>query len=159
MNTKRFIALSGSLAALLALPISGAAKASEFLAAQSYGGNSTAELTVTVTGLETEDGQIMVGLYNTENGFKTEQEFMGQTQSVSGDSVSLTFDDLPVGRYAIKVFHDKDSDNSLDTNVLGIPSEPYGFSNNASDPFSAPEWSETEFMLPRGRMTQTINLS
>ena len=159
MNTKRFIALSGGLAALLALPINGVAKASEFLAAQSHGGTSTAALTVTVTGLDSDDGQIMVGLYDTESGFETEQEFMGQTKTVSGDSVSLTFDDLPVGRYAVKVFHDEDSDNALDTNVLGIPSEPYGFSNNASDPFSAPEWSEAEFMLPRGRMTQTIDLS
>jgi uncharacterized protein (DUF2141 family) len=158
MNTKRFIALSGVLAAALALPIGGTAKSSEFLAAQSFGSSATSKLIVEVEGLETLQGTIMVGLYDTEAGFESEEEFRGQTVSVSAETTRITFEEVPVGDYALKVFHDEDADGALDTNVLGIPSEPYGFSNNASDPFSAPEWSETRFALPYGRMTQSISL-
>ncbi|MGB3457619.1 MAG: DUF2141 domain-containing protein [Litorimonas sp.] len=157
MNTKRFLALSATLAAALALPLG--TEASEFLAAQSAGGSGvSSQLTVAVEGLDTTDGQILIGLFDTEDGFETEAELIGRTVPVSGTTTKIVFEDLPVGDYAIKVFHDEDADGELDTNVLGIPSESYGFSNNASDPFSAPEWDETRFSLPRGQMTHTIDL-
>lgn len=159
MNTKRFIALAGALAATLALPIGGSAKASEFLAAQSQGGSSYAKLVLRVEGLSGPDGQLLIGLYDTETGFQTGQEFIGKTVKVDDTAVEVVFENLLVGRYAFKVFHDANSDGQLNSNFMGIPSESYGFSNNASDPFSAPEWKETRFSLPRGRMTQTIDLN
>lgn len=158
MKTKRFIALSGALAAILALPLSGAAEASEFFAAQSQSGAAYADLTIDVKGLDNAKGDILIGLYNSEDGFKSEDEMRGQAVPVNAKTVKVTFDNLPVGRYAVKVFHDIDKDGKLDTDLFGIPSEPYGFSRDASDPFSAPEWAEARFILPAGRMTQTINL-
>ena len=101
-------------------------------------------LTVTVVGLEG-DGQLLVGLYDSEAGFEAENDKMGRTVNVTGPEAVVRFD-VPPGDYALKVFHDEDSDGKLDT-TLGIPSEPYGFSNNASDPFSAPEWDETRFSV------------
>ncbi len=156
--TKRSIALAGALAAALALPLGAKAQTSAFLAAQSAGGTAASKLILKVEGLESRQGQLLVGLYDTESGFEAEQETIGKTVPVDGETTQIVFDGLPVGNYAIKVFHDEDGDSELDTNGLGIPSEPYGFSNNASDPFSAPEWEETKFSLPNGRMTQTIDL-
>jgi len=158
MKTKRFIALSSLLAASLALPFGGAAKGSEFLAAQSVGGTITSELSVNVKGIQSNEGTIMIGLYNGEDDFEAEQALIGRAVPVSGESARITFEALPIGNYALKVFHDEDSDGVLDRNGFGLPSEAYGFSNNASDPFSAPEWSEAQFSLPRGRMIQTIDL-
>jgi uncharacterized protein (DUF2141 family) len=37
---------------------------------------------------------------------------------------------LDPGQYAIILFHDENGNGKLDTNALGVPSEPYGFSNN-----------------------------
>jgi uncharacterized protein (DUF2141 family) len=34
------------------------------------------------------------------------------------------------GRYAIAVFHDTNGNGKLDRNVIGLPQEPYGFSND-----------------------------
>lgn len=159
MKTKRFIALASALAASLALPFGGTAKASEFLAAQSQGGAAQSSLVLKVEGLETARGQLLIGLYNSENGYETREEMIGRVVPVSNDTAIIRFEQIPVGQYAIKVFHDEDNDGKLDKGAFGIPSEAYGFSNNASDPFSAPEWSETRFSLPRGQMTQTIKLS
>ena len=157
MNAKRTLFLAAAMAATLALPFGGTAQGSEFLAAQSRGGSTMAQLTVRVTGLQVATGQVLVGLYDSEDGFEAEQDMRGETVDVTGSEAEITFRNLPVGDYALKVFHDEDGDGKLDT-TLGIPSEPYGFSNNASDPFSAPEWDETRFTLPRGRMTQVIDL-
>ncbi|MGB6231694.1 MAG: DUF2141 domain-containing protein [Litorimonas sp.] len=158
MNTKRFLALSAALAVALALPV-GSLKASEAPSTQTVGGTAASQLVLDIVGLETREGQVLVGLYDTENGFETEVERLGRTEPVGGDAARIVFDGLPSGDYALKVFHDEDSDGELDTNFLGIPTEPYGFSNNASDPFSAPEWSETKFRLEGGRTTHVIDLN
>jgi uncharacterized protein (DUF2141 family) len=34
------------------------------------------------------------------------------------------------GRYAIAVFHDLNGNGKLDRNFIGLPQEPYGFSND-----------------------------
>ena len=109
--------------------------------------DGSSSLTVRITGLKDEDGEVLVGLYNTKAGFESENDVMGRTVPVNARTESVTFNGIPAGDYALKVFHDEDSDGKLDTGLMGIPSEPYGFSNDASDPFSAPEWEETMFTV------------
>lgn len=48
---------------------------------------------------------------------------------------TVTFDGIPPGAYAIKMFQDANRNEKFDTNWLGLPSERYGFSNNAR-----PDW-------------------
>ena len=72
--------------------------------------------------------------------------------------MTLSFDNLAEGHYAIKLFHDQNDDGELDTDLFGIPSEPYGFSNNASDPFSAPEWTEAKFRVSDPNTEHRISL-
>lgn len=158
MKRTKFLAVSAAFATLLALPLGGKAQSSAFLDVQSAGGQSYSELTVEVRGLASASGNVLVGVYESQTAFEEEQAFRGEQVSASTGTVLISFDKLPVGDYAIKVFHDQNSDGELDRNPLGMPSEPYGFSKNASDPFSAPEWSEAKFALPRGRMTQMIDL-
>ena len=45
--------------------------------------------------------------------------------------MSYTFKNLSEGDYAIKLYHDENDNGLLDTNLVGLPSEGYGFSNNA----------------------------
>ena len=158
MKKKKFLVVSAAFATLLALPLGGKAQSSAFLNVQAAGGTVHSELTLSVRGLESSSGNVLVGLYDSESSFEQEQAIQGKTVAASQGTVEVVFEDLPVGRYAIKVFHDQNADGALDTNALGIPSEPYGFSRNASDPFSQPEWSEAKFSLPRGKMTQAIDL-
>jgi len=52
---------------------------------------------------------------------------------------------LEPGRYAVQVVQDRDSDGKLDTNMLGIPSEPVGFSRNAVGRFGPPKFDSAAF--------------
>ena len=133
------------------------AQAAEPSAGMGEAARPTSQLTLEVRGISKLRGQLMVGLYDDEAGFENEVELQGRTIPITSETQRITFDRLPVGRYAIKVFHDKDADGKLDT-TFGIPSEPYGFSNNASDPFSAPEWKETRFRLDAQPTTHVIDL-
>ncbi len=49
---------------------------------------------------------------------------------VVGDTVRVTLHDMPSGDYAVKLFHDANGNGEMDANMLGIPKEGYGFSNN-----------------------------
>ena len=54
---------------------------------------------------------------------------------------SVTFTGLAPGRYAVNGFHDTDGDGELDTNLLGIPTEGYGFGNGAAGSFGPPDFT------------------
>ena len=88
-----------------------------------------AELTVSVTGIQQAGGQLVVGLYASGEDWDAGSAAAGQYVPVEGDSVSFTFADLPAGTYGIKLYHDVDGDGDMDTNLMGIPTEPFGFSN------------------------------
>ena len=44
------------------------------------------------------------------------------------------------GRYAVRAFADENGNGKLDTNLLGMPTERYGFSNDAKGNRGAPDF-------------------
>ena len=75
---------------------------------------------------------------------------------VSKSEEVITFSDLPDGEYAIKLFHDENDNKKLDFNMLGIPKESYGFSNNVGQ-FGQPDYKEAKFTVKENTMID-INL-
>ena len=61
------------------------------------------------------------------------------------DQLRASLSDLPAGQYAVSCYHDLNGNGVLDKNWFGIPSEPYGFSNDARPSFRAPTWEESRF--------------
>jgi uncharacterized protein (DUF2141 family) len=68
------------------------------------------------------------------------------------------FEDIPPGTYALAVIHDENMNGKLDTNWLGIPTEGYGFSNDAKALLSAPSFSDASFQYDGGTLDLTISL-
>lgn len=64
--------------------------------------------------------------------------------------------ELPKGQYAVRVFHDANSNKKLDIGLFG-PEEVYGFSNNARGWFGPPELSKQLFNLEQD-LTLSIKL-
>ncbi len=58
--------------------------------------------------------------------------------SIDGNHAVLRFDNLPMGRYAVAVIHDENSNKKLDRNFLRVPKEGFGFANNPHVGLSAP---------------------
>ena len=71
----------------------------------------------------------------------------------------FTFRHVRPGFYAIKMFQDINRNGKFDTDLLGLPLEPYGFSNNAKPILSEPGFSATRFRVGRGQTVITIRLS
>ena len=68
------------------------------------------------------------------------------------------FEDIPRGTYALAVVHDENMNGKLDTNWLGIPTEGYGFSNDATAFAGAPSFSAASFRYDGRNRDMTISL-
>jgi acyl-CoA reductase-like NAD-dependent aldehyde dehydrogenase/uncharacterized protein (DUF2141 family) len=66
--------------------------------------------------------------------------------------------ELPPATYAVSVYEDLNSNHKLDHNLIGIPREPVGASNNPSSRFGSPHFEECSFHLGYTAQTITINL-
>jgi uncharacterized protein (DUF2141 family) len=66
---------------------------------------------------------------------------------------------VPTGTYALQVFQDDNSNNTLDTNWLGLPTEPVGFSGQVSR-YGKPKFADAAISIPSGtQVSSTISLS
>jgi uncharacterized protein (DUF2141 family) len=84
------------------------------------------KLHIRVTGIKTDTGVIMLQLLNEQ------QEVEAQEKGTIRCGISeMTFIGIIPGKYAIRYFQDENGNGELDKNKLGIPTEGYGFSNNA----------------------------
>ncbi len=54
---------------------------------------------------------------------------------------------LPNGKYAVSAVYDENSNEEMDTNFMGIPTENYGFSNDARGRFGPPKLEDQLFEL------------
>jgi uncharacterized protein (DUF2141 family) len=105
-------------------------------------------------------GSIYVAVFDRQEDFLNTDKMRAQRivpVSQTGQ-VNISFTDLPPGTYAISCFHDVNGNGQIDKNWMGIPTEPYGFSNNARPKFRAPNWGETKFELKAAGGAITIRL-
>ena len=103
--------------------------------------------TVTIEGLKNKKGTIYIGWYNNASDFlKVEKAVYYQKAAVANtDKKTFIFSNIPVGNYAISLFLDEDGNGKLSTNVFGIPSEKYAFSNNVKPAFRPATFNEAMF--------------
>jgi uncharacterized protein (DUF2141 family) len=91
-------------------------------------------------------GIIRIGIYDKKENFpKIGKEFKKLAIKVEGKEFKYTVRDLPTGNYAIAIYHDSNSDGTCNANIIGVPTESYGFSNNIKPFLSAPSFQDTKF--------------
>jgi uncharacterized protein (DUF2141 family) len=71
----------------------------------------------------------------------------GLSEKITNNRCIISINDLKPGNYSFKYFHDENENNVLDTNWLGMPTEGFGFSNNAHGTFGPPPVEKTIFEL------------
>ena len=111
-------------------------------------------LTLVATGLESEDGEALVQLANSES---DDEGFRVAKIKPVGGKAEATFEDLPYGEYAVKIFHDENGNGELDIGWTG-PEERYGFSNDARALMGPPDWDEAKFTFTAPAQTMKIAL-
>ena len=130
-----------------------------------------AELRLTITGVRSDKGEILIGLYDNADGFKSAIAH-GATRGLSPDSgrligtairaqlgtQSTVFTQLMPARYAIIVIHDENDNGHIDENAAGVPTEGYGFGNNARGFLSAPAFDAAAITIGDTSVSTAITL-
>ena len=122
-------------------------------------------LTVEVTS-ENKDGPVLLAVYDKQEYFgktKVNQKanlkhiLLGTKGLISNYKGKVTFD-LPYGNYVIAGIHDLDNNGVLTGNFLGMPKEPFGFSNNKRGNFGPPKWEDVLINFNESNKKILINL-
>lgn len=110
--------------------------------------NETFTLTVEIFGLKNNTGKVFLAIFDNEETFlKTNKEVNGRSVIIENNKAMAQFKGLKKGEYALSLFHDKNNNNMLDKNLIGIPKEPYAFSNNATGIFGPPSFKDSKINL------------
>ena len=119
-----------------------------------------ATLEVKVEGIGVQEGELRLALYDSEEAWQGKASpRAGQVSKPDGTpTLVFTFDDLPPGRYAVRVMHDENGNGKLDSNMLGIPKEGYGASNNPRV-MRAPHFDEAAFDIGDSDLSIPIELN
>lgn len=103
-------------------------------------------LHVNVTGIKSNEGKIILGVFKNDGNFPTiGKQYKGYELEIKDKKASIHITDLAKGTYAIGLCHDLNSNKKMDNNVLGFPLEPYGFSKNVRGYISKPTFKEASF--------------
>lgn len=103
---------------------------------------------------------LRIAFYKKENKFPDEGKFAfgKEVKPSKTGEVTLTFTDIPVGEYALALYQDSNGNKKLDTNIVGYPKEPFGFSQNIKPKFSAPTYEECKIIFNANNTTFSIKL-
>ena len=107
-------------------------------------------LTITVKDLRNSKGNVQFAIYNQEGSIpdqKYKKYYKKDTAVIKNNASTITFTDLPKGRYAVNILHDENKNGKIDKGFIK-PKEGFGFTNYESIGFSnRPKFSKASFEL------------
>ncbi|MBD2510305.1 MULTISPECIES: DUF2141 domain-containing protein [unclassified Nostoc] len=111
--------------------------------------NFNGKLTLEIDGLKNKEGQVCTSIFASSEGFPSDRDrgLQKQCTKITDTPLSITFENLKAGNYAVAVFHDQNNDRILNSNVFGIPKEGFGFSRNPEIRTGAPKFGEAAFLV------------
>jgi uncharacterized protein (DUF2141 family) len=106
------------------------------------------------------NGHLLISLYNTEKDFPENRKASFRTIKVKASEAKgpIVFRGLPYGEYALVFLHDENDNENMDKNMVGMPLEGYGASNNAVNTFSAPKYQESKIQLSQAIVKQKLKI-
>lgn len=117
------------------------------------------EILVQVDHVSPKGGIISAALFDRADYHDNDHPLASRNVPARFPRTTFTFSHVKPGLYAIKMFQDINRNGKFDTDFLGLPLEPYGFSDNAHPFLSEPGFDATRFRVGRGKTVITIRLS
>jgi len=126
----------------------------------------TAEILIINVESNSNKGLALVGIYDKEINFgkakvnkklDSEKVLTGAAIQVVDNKAQIKID-IPFGLYAVSGFQDIDGNLVMSGNFLGIPKEPFGFSNNAKGKFGPPKWRDAVFNFNKNNQEILLKL-
>jgi len=117
--------------------------------------NQTLTITLEITTTKYNKGHVLLALYDSEGNYMKEI-FRSAEVPIKNYKAKIVFSSLEKGEYAFSFFQDLNENKKIDTNFLGIPKEPYGFSNQKKGRFGPPKFKEVAFKLNKNEVFKIV---
>lgn len=99
-------------------------------------------LVVDITNFRSSEGKAYVALQNPD-----QKAVQRVAVPIRNGATRVIFQNVPPGKYAVRLFHDENNNQQLDTGIFGIPKESWGCSNNVQAVMGPPRFEEMLFAL------------
>ena len=94
-------------------------------------------LEIKINNLQSNKGPLYIRILD-----ENEDPVIVGTSSVINYSAKISFDSISPGKYAIQFFHDENENQKMDFNLIGIPKEKFGSSNNVKPLLGPPKFEK-----------------
>ena len=94
-------------------------------------------LEIKINNLESNKGPIYIRILD-----ENQNPVIVGTSTVINYSAEISFDSISPGKYAIQFFHDENENQKMDFNLIGIPKEKFGSSNNVKPVLGPPKFEK-----------------
>ena len=112
---------------------------------------SAETLTITIADIRESEGRLMIQVANSEKEFEFSEDSVAPPPvaiSQLAEAGEMTFEvTLPPGIYGARVLHDLNGNGEMDSNFVGMPKEPWAFSNNATGRLGPAKWQDAKFEI------------
>jgi uncharacterized protein (DUF2141 family) len=127
--------------------------------AQAWTPSIAADLTIRVENVLPAGGVLRLGLYDAAlyPDDNSKPIASADVPAIGGETI-VTLHGVAPGIYAIEAFQDVNANNKMDTTWMGLPLEPFGFSQDARPFLSKPSFDDVKFTLTAGENSQIIHL-
>ncbi|MCW8164334.1 DUF2141 domain-containing protein [Verminephrobacter aporrectodeae subsp. tuberculatae] len=117
-----------------------------------------ADLSLDIAHGPTGEATLYASLHNNAASYADGKPMAAQTAPMRDGKARLVFPGLAPGHYALRVFADENGNGKLDTNLIGLPTERYGFSNDAKGKFGAPDFDAAAIRVDAADLQAVIHL-
>lgn len=111
----------------------------------SFSQDSKTSITVTIDNVTSDKGTVKLSLHTADT-FMKGKGLMSAQSKIKNGKITVTFENVKPGDYAIIAFHDENENSKMDFRENGMPLESYGMSNN-SMAFGPPNYNDAKFTV------------
>lgn len=125
-----------------------------FISYTSFSQDTGANITVIVDNVKNDNGKVVFSLH-TKDTFMKGNGLMNAESEIKGGKVTITFENVQAGEYAIMALHDENNNQRMDFRENGMPLESYGMSNNVMS-FGPPIYDDAKFKVKKENLELNI---
>ena len=117
-------------------------------------------LTVSVSNIRAAKGEVAITIYpdDPKRFLAPKGKLLRERVPARAPTTSACFYLPAPGFYAIAVYHDANADEDFNRSVVGMPTEGYGFSNDAPTKVGLPGFNTVRFRVPAGASRTALRM-
>lgn len=116
-------------------------------------------LIITITNLKSATAPVIFSVYENEETYLKPDVHLKTYRFVpKGKTLKMKLTDLEYGTYAIAFYQDMNDSGDLDKNLLGIPKEPYAFTNDIRPKLKAPSFDDCKFIYSKKKNSIAVKM-